>query len=148
MERLLYGIAIAMLDACWGSPPPSPAPSLAEGRNGPTLEQARAFERGAGVPRDYRRAAAIYDRVCADGRGSVEACHELVDAIQDGRGVTSDRRRVAILEAALCQRGDATACVVSAIREELGGGSAESKLEAASERVQQACAKQDGRACL
>jgi len=146
MKRLSY--VIAMLVACWGSPPPAPAPSPAVGRNGSTLEQARAFERGIGVLRDYRRSAAIYDRLCADGRGSLEACQELVDAIEDGRGITSDPRRVAILEAALCQRGDATACVASAIREELGGGSAESKLEAAGARAQQACAQQDGRACL
>lgn len=150
MERLSSAIAIATLVACWGSRPPSPAPPPAEHRSGPTLEQARAFERGTGVPRDYRRSAAIYDRLCADGRGSLEACHELVDAILEGRGVTSDRRRAAILETALCQRGDATACVVSAILDESGGGGAAagSKPEDAFERAQQACAKQDGRACL
>jgi hypothetical protein len=147
MERLSSAIVIATLVACWGAPPPSPAPTPSGRPNGETLEQARAFERGAGVPRDYRRSAAIYARLCADGGGSLEACHELVDAIMEGRGVTLDRRRVMILEAALCQRGYVTACVVSTMFGERGPA-AEAKLAVAFERAQQACAKPDGRACL
>jgi TPR repeat protein len=138
-------IALATLAACWGSSPVSLSTDVA----GVTLAQARSLEYGRGVSRDYRKAAAIYDRLCADGRGSMEACHDLADAIRDGRGVSVDRRRLGSLTSVLCERADAAACLTAAIIEQADSrGAANVKLSAAVERAEHACAKADGRACL
>src|ERR1700755_3298125 len=50
------------------------------------LERARAYERGAGVARDYAAAVAIYAQACRDGLGDPVACNRLVDAAAAGRG--------------------------------------------------------------
>lgn len=144
----LWAGACALLAACWSpSPPAAPAPVAAPKRS--LIEEARALERGAGVPRDYRRAAAIYERLCDGGGGSLEACRALEGALRDGRGLAVDRERLAVLDAALCERGDAAACVVSSFHGAISEGTeaAADKLGAALERARQACEKQDGRAC-
>jgi len=78
------------------------------------LEEARAFERGAGVARDYRAAADVYRTACRDGEGDVEACGALLRATMRGRGVDVDRAAIGALAAKVCvARRDPFTCVVA-----------------------------------
>ena len=67
------------------------------------------YERGDGVPRDYRRAAELLARSCADGRGVAAACRRLAIARTQGRGVAQGLDVIALLTLA-CERGDWLAC--------------------------------------
>ena len=48
--------------------------------SGTPLQQATAYEHGAGVARDYHAAAEIYRAACEQGRGQVSACGALLRA--------------------------------------------------------------------
>ncbi|MEZ4402304.1 MAG: hypothetical protein R3B06_19925 [Kofleriaceae bacterium] len=75
------------------------------------LDLADRYERGDGVPRDFRKAAEILARSCAEGRGIPSACYRLAYARARGRGVVMGQPVIPILTAA-CERGDWLACGV------------------------------------
>jgi hypothetical protein len=109
--QLLVLLCAVVVVACGGRsnsapptpPPPAPLP----------LDQARAYENGDGVARDYARAAKIYEQQCASGTGSVVACRELTKAMLSGRGMDHDLERAISLARVLCEtRSDAHSCVI------------------------------------
>lgn len=73
------------------------------------LDLADRYERGDGVPRDFRKAADILAHSCAEGRGVPSACRRLAFARARGRGVAVDQSVAPLLTAA-CERGDWLAC--------------------------------------
>src|SRR4051794_26626593 len=87
----------------------APSVKLDPTRTAARRAEARAFELGTSGTRDYRRAAMIYDELCADGCGDHEACRELIDLAVHERGTVMTPARVAI-PARLCDRGDQVAC--------------------------------------
>lgn len=155
--RLPIRVVISLALGC-GSGPKPVAPTNNAG--GETLEAARAAELGTDGPRDYARAAAIYTRLCQEGKGSLEACVALLDATLYGVGVPEDRARYFELSKTLCSRGDSVSCVVKiwADADELARDDPERKNEAARDalgheleaqlaKLEAACSKSDGRAC-
>jgi len=108
VERLWCVIVVA---AC----SPSPKPPLGHATPARTpLDEARAYERGAGVPRDYRAAADVYRTACQDGHGEAEACGALIRAGMRGRGVEVDRAGLAALATKTClAQRDPFSCVVA-----------------------------------
>jgi TPR repeat protein len=116
-----------------------------------TLDAARGAERGINGPRDYSRAAAIYASLCQDGRGSLDACYSLLDAMITSVGVAHNQVKARGLMKTLCSRGDSVSCVVmimeqpaveSADREAKGR-----EYDAQLAKLEAACTKGDGRAC-
>jgi hypothetical protein len=81
------------------------------------MNDAEAFERGANGPRDYRKSAAIYERLCVDGRGDPLACRRFILAVAGGRGVDLDRRRAGTIAATMCERGQLYGCAMGAALE-------------------------------
>lgn len=80
------------------------------------LEQATAFERGDGVPRDYTKAAAIYQQLCDGGAGDAKACRRLMYALGDARGIRGDNGLVGELATAWClAAGDPQACLLASM---------------------------------
>lgn len=73
------------------------------------LDLADRYERGDGVPRDFRKAAEVLARSCAEGRGVPSACRRLAFARARGRGVPVDPFVWPQLSTA-CERGDWLAC--------------------------------------
>ena len=61
---------------------------------GSPIERAHAYERGAGIGRDYRAAAELYRTACDDGRGDVAACGALIRAGLRARG--TDFNKIAL----------------------------------------------------
>ena len=113
--RVARIVLVVVLGSCGdgrgGAPPARPG-----GAGGPSLADAEAFERGAGVARDYGRAADVYVRMCRDGRGDVEACRRLITSIAETRGVAFDRARLMDLSTALClAAGDPQACALASV---------------------------------
>lgn len=84
-------------------PPPAPVPAVID---------ARAYERGNGVPRDYRKGAMLHRERCGRGCGPVEACETYFAMATEWRGtlVGHDAIDVAPL---LCDRGDSVACSIA-----------------------------------
>ena len=113
------------------------------------LEAARAAELGAGEPRDYERAAQIYEHLCLRGSGSIEACLDLVDAIADARGTTRDLHRINELSDALCKRGDPTSCLMYETLHAMAHGDAvdPASYDRAARNAATACERGDSRAC-
>lgn len=68
------------------------------------LDLADRYQRGDGVPRDFRKAAEILERRCDDGRGDLAACARFAAAVIDARGVSRDRDLVDLAVRA-CRRG-------------------------------------------
>src|SRR4051812_34023105 len=114
MSRTAF-LSLALFGACSSKAPVPPSSRAAP----PTLEAAHAAERGIGGPRDYEKSARIYEALCDGGRGSIEACLELVDAIADARGTSRDVQRVRKIGDALCKRGEPTSCVQNAYIDEM-----------------------------
>src|SRR5262245_30809382 len=81
--------SVAALAACYGATPAPTRSSPAAPVRAP-LDEARAYERGAGIPRDYRRAAEIYARECKEGTGDRVACRRWLFAISVARGAKKD----------------------------------------------------------
>jgi phosphate transport system substrate-binding protein len=107
--RCATGLVVAvLLAACGGAARPA-APAIPAS----PLARAEAFERGAGVPRDYRKAAGLYERHCDAGRGDPEACRRLVRATMAGRGTGVDLLRVAQIESVQCFAGSAPSCAIA-----------------------------------
>lgn len=80
-----------------------------------SIDDARAYERGTTGPRDYRKAAEVYASLCRDGAGDLAACHALLRATYEARGVAFDRAAAATLGLAICERGDSFGCVTAII---------------------------------
>lgn len=76
--------------------------------------EARALELGTGGTRDYRRAAQLYDELCAAGCGDADACRELVALALNERGTVMTPARL-VIPARLCDRGDQVACWVASL---------------------------------
>jgi TPR repeat protein len=76
----------------------------------PTLHDARAYELGTAGPRDYRKAAEIYASLCRDGVGDLSACHALLRATLEARGVARDAAVAGRLGLTMCGRGDSLGC--------------------------------------
>lgn len=105
-----WSFALVVAAACFNSPPAATHTPPHD-----PLADARAAERGRGVPRDYAVAARIYERACDDGRGDSAACRKLFRAVVDGRGVDVDKPRVTRIATVLCERtGDRLGCVIAA----------------------------------
>jgi hypothetical protein len=68
------------------------------------FDQALAYERGHGVPRDFNNAGRIYDQLCNHGDGELRACTKLLD-IADR--LESDQTQTRLR---MCGRGDKSAC--------------------------------------
>jgi TPR repeat protein len=123
-----------------------------------TLDDARAYERGRGVPRDYARAAEIYTALCNNGAGPLEACETMIDWFVDARGVSRDTDAMLSIMHGLCAHGDTVSCVNEALETAPVGGllSDESTpppppdpvYEKGMAELRVSCAKhRDGRAC-
>lgn len=110
---------IAVIAACGGHAPDREAPPAkpaAKPAPRAPLAQARALERGDGVPRDYRAAVEIYRAACADGQGDPAACDALIRAHLFARGASEDRNAAfAIARKACLARRDPFCCAVAAI---------------------------------
>ena len=110
-RRSGWALVVAAAAACSG---PAPVSKPAAPRD--PLDDARAAERGHGVPRDYALAARIYDRACDGGRGNRTACRRLLHALLEGRGVDLDKMRAANIATVLCERtSDRLGCVIAAL---------------------------------
>ncbi len=104
------------------APPPRPSPSAEP------LEQARDYELGRGVARNYAAAAELYRQRCDGGAGDLIACRRLVNAIIQARGVDRDLKAVFQLADAMCRRDDLLACVLETMAHRDAPG-LEAKLE-------------------
>ena len=150
--RRVLGLGCLLLAACGRS---ARAPSLANTSTGDAspMEAARAAQRGQGGPRDYARAAAIYTRLCDDGRGELTACFALLDAVEMARGVAFSHQRVLDLQRLLCDRGDPVSCAKNAwwamFSPDVTGAVALdfSERDKQEQRAAEACEAGDGRAC-
>jgi hypothetical protein len=105
---------LLVLAACGSSPKPAPAPSH---HAGPAagVERGLDFERGRGVPRDYRKAVAVYRDACQDGCGDLASCQRLFRLAADDRGIVIAGREMATLAGRLCDRHDMNACIASVL---------------------------------
>ncbi len=72
------------------------------------------YERGEGVPRDFRTAARLYADACRAGCGDLTACHGLLELAIATRGITPTLADLPTA-ARMCKRGDDTACVALAL---------------------------------
>jgi hypothetical protein len=80
------------------------------------VEQAHAYERGAGVARDYRAAAELLRAACDGGRGDVLACGEWIRAGLRARGTDRDRPSFQALATKICvDRRDPFGCVMTGL---------------------------------
>jgi TPR repeat protein len=78
------------------------------------IERAHAYERGTGVPRDYRAAAELYRAACDNGRGDVAACGALLRASFRSRGTEFNKRALQVFASKICvDRRDAFCCVAA-----------------------------------
>jgi hypothetical protein len=75
-----------------------------------TMELADAYEMGRGVPRDYRRAAAIYLELCLATCDNSEACQRWYEMVAAFRGVAIVGRDYVRVAWAMCARGNPFAC--------------------------------------
>jgi TPR repeat protein len=150
---MLYRCAVLVIALASCAPPPTRLPALTAA---PSLAQARAYELGGDVPRDYARSAAIYAELCKDGHGDIAACHALADAIGFARGESYAVDRIRQLAATLCKRGDAWACLDEAwLRPPPAHDVSQAELDAVqaamtrqAAHAQLACAHGDGASCL
>lgn len=96
---------LVVVAACAAPPRAAVAPVSASAGD---LVRAHEFAYGLGVPRDYTRAAQIYEQACA--HESAAACRELATAFDSGLGVRRDVARARSLYAQACRRGDGIGC--------------------------------------
>jgi hypothetical protein len=105
--------ALLALAACGSTPPPAPAhhapPPVAQ------VERGLDFERGRGVPRDYRKAVEVYRAACRDGCGELASCERLFRLSGDNRGVVMPGKEMVTLVGRLCDRHDANACIAAVL---------------------------------
>ena len=109
----LWVIAALATSACGGW---SSSTNTTVSPSGSPLDQARAYERGTGVARDYHAAAEVYRTACDNGRGNLVACDALIRAHLRGRGVDERSGAARALANAVClQRRDPFACVAAGV---------------------------------
>lgn len=106
--------ALLLLAAC-GSAQPKAAPSHHAVQPVTSFERGIDFERGRGVPRDYRKAVAVYREACQDGCGELASCQRLFRLAADDRGVVIGGREMATLAGHLCDRHDMNACIATVL---------------------------------
>jgi TPR repeat protein len=107
---LVFVVNLLALTACSGRCSRAPSASSGQTSEG-TIELARRYELGDGVPRDYTRAIQIYEARCAGGDGDLVACRKLVAAQVAHRGELRDSQIDAwALLTRACQGGDWLAC--------------------------------------
>jgi hypothetical protein len=73
------------------------------------FDQAVAYERGHGVPRDFRKAGELYDRLCGGGSGDLGACTKSVE-IAERLETMLDPQRASLMQR-MCERGDKLGCI-------------------------------------
>lgn len=105
VHRLLLAVVLVLVAGCCRSPR---GHGPTERQAATDLVEATRYERGDGVPRDYRKAAELLQRACADGRGSPVACRRLALARRAARGVPLGDGRKEMRQA--CSGGDLIAC--------------------------------------
>jgi len=105
--------ALLLLAACGSSPKPAPSHHAAQPAS--AVERGLDFERGRGVPRDYRKAVAVYREACGDGCGELASCQRLFRLAADERGIAIGGREMATLAGRLCDRHDMNACIASVL---------------------------------
>jgi TPR repeat protein len=109
-RALLAAVACA---ACGSTPPPAPA------HHAPApvaqVERGLDFERGRGVPRDYRKAVEIYRAACHDGCGELASCQRLFRLASGDRGIVMPGKELLALVSRLCDRHDMNACVAAVL---------------------------------
>ncbi len=66
------------------------------------------YARGDGVPQDWTRANALFEKSC--DLGEKLACAELAASFAIGRGVPRDATKVEALRKKACELGDERAC--------------------------------------
>ena len=67
-----------------------------------------------GVPKDERRAAALYEQACAGKRGW--SCRRLARLYAKGAGVVQDATKAAQLDARACELGEKESCTRTVTR--------------------------------
>lgn len=113
-RRGWYGTVIAGAAVACGGHPVKPEVANHTGTPvGTPIERAHAYERGIGVPRDYRAAAELYRAACDDGRGDVAACGALIRAVMRRRGADPDGALLALASRICVDRRDAFACLAA-----------------------------------
>ena len=102
MQRILFVGAVVV--AVWALR----AARREERREPGWQERAQDFERGRDVPRDFGKAAKVYERACDEGE--VVACRHFALALASGRGIAVDRQEAGAIFAAACDAGDTPSC--------------------------------------
>jgi hypothetical protein len=102
---------LLVLAACGSTPKPAPShhapPAVSQ------VERGLDFERGRGVPRDYRKAVAVYREACQDGCGELASCQRLFKLAAVDRGIVIEGRAMATLATRLCDRHDMNGCIAT-----------------------------------
>jgi hypothetical protein len=112
MKARFGGAMMIVFAAACGGASPEPASPHVEAT---LLAQAKAYERGTGVARDYHAAAEVYRKACDEGRGLASACGALIRAQWIGRGVALDRHAARARAGAIClAKRDPFGCVLAA----------------------------------
>ena len=128
---------VLFLVACSSAPVPASEPTNRATTS--SIDAARAAERGIGGPRDYERAATIYEAQCDRGHGEVEACLDLMDAIAHSRGRANEPSRVLALDEVLCARRVAVSCMRSILVKKTTHHGDRVGYDEAAKRVADAC---------
>lgn len=103
-----------------------------------------AYQRGAGVERDPRRAAHLQRAAC--DAGEAMGCHNLGFAYDNGEGVEQDREKAVALYARACELGAMPGCTGVGVAYQLGLG-VEQDLLRAVKVYESACAGGEPDAC-
>jgi ABC-type phosphate transport system substrate-binding protein/TPR repeat protein len=113
MRAIAIALTAGLFAGCGSSKPPSDKidPRVTPRAAASPMAQARAFELGDAVARDYAAAAAIYAQQCASGSGRLDACRCLLQATVEGRGADVDLARAAELARAMCAHRDLVGCI-------------------------------------
>ncbi|HVK87011.1 MAG TPA: hypothetical protein VM513_22985 [Kofleriaceae bacterium] len=113
VTRLIGALAFLALGCgSTSSPPPPPTNTAAAAVR---TDEARRYLLGDEVPRDYRKAAALYRTTCGEGCGEQPACEALLGLALAGRGTVLGRSELAVA-ARLCDRGLPEACLVAGFK--------------------------------
>ncbi len=94
---------------CTGGATAACEAACAKQQPGACHELARALETGVGAPRDYARAATLYQADCAGG--AMNSCNRLGALYAQGDGVARDAAKAVELYKRACDAGFAAACV-------------------------------------
>jgi hypothetical protein len=90
---------------------PSPLPILSS-TGSAAMDDPRAYMLGRGVPRDYRKAAALYASRCREGCGDLAACEAYLELGLRQRGIPTNQATFTVA-ARLCDRKVSEACWIA-----------------------------------